>query len=87
VAATLGLLAFLAGTVGVLRFPDPLSRLHAIAKADTLGVGLVVLALVPQVDGPLDGAKLVLVWMLAMVSAATSGPLTARLAASRGGAT
>ena len=35
----------LAGTVGLLRFPDPLSRLHALTKADNLGLGLIVLAI------------------------------------------
>ncbi|HEX9168314.1 MAG TPA: monovalent cation/H(+) antiporter subunit G, partial [Roseiarcus sp.] len=29
-----GVLFFLAGTVGLLRFPDALSRLHALTKAD-----------------------------------------------------
>ena len=40
---------FLAGTVGLLRFPDTLTRLHALTKADNLGLGLVVVGLLPQV--------------------------------------
>ncbi|MER8149764.1 monovalent cation/H(+) antiporter subunit G, partial [Acinetobacter baumannii] len=41
----LGLVFFIAGSVGLLRFPDQFSRLHAVTKADTLGLGLVVLGL------------------------------------------
>ena len=37
-----GALFFLAGSIGVLRLPDLLSRLHALTKADNLGLGLVV---------------------------------------------
>lgn len=35
-----GVLFFVAGTVGLLRFPDVFSRLHAVTKADTVGLGL-----------------------------------------------
>jgi multicomponent Na+:H+ antiporter subunit G len=44
-AVSAGAFFFLAGTVGLLRFPDPLTRLHALTKADNLGLGLVVLGL------------------------------------------
>ena len=44
-----GTFFFVAGTVGLLRFPDSLSRLHALTKADNLGLGLVVLGLIPRV--------------------------------------
>lgn len=46
-----GMLFFLAGSIGVLRLPDLLSRLHALTKADNLGLGLVVLGLTLQADG------------------------------------
>ena len=45
VAVSAGVFFFLAGTVGLLRFPDTLTRLHALTKADNLGLGLVVLGL------------------------------------------
>ena len=44
VAVFAGAVFFLAGTVGLLRFPDSLTRLHALTKADNLGLGLVVLS-------------------------------------------
>ena len=48
VLVSAGALLFLAGALGLLRFPDTLSRLHAISKADNLGLGLIVLGLLPQ---------------------------------------
>ena len=46
---------FFAGTVGLLRFPDSLSRLHALTKADNLGLGLIVLGLLPRAETLLAG--------------------------------
>ena len=72
-----GALLFLAGTLGLLRFPDTLSRLHALSKADNLGLGLIVLGLLPQVGSVAGGLKLVCVWLLAQLSAATASQLIA----------
>ena len=68
---------FLAGTVGLLRFPDTLTRLHALTKADNLGLGLVVLGLLPFAPGWLFGLKLLLVWALVLLSGATAAQLIA----------
>jgi multicomponent Na+:H+ antiporter subunit G len=73
VLVALGALFFLAGTVGLLRFPDTLTRLHALTKADNLGLGLVVLGLLPQVPWPIMGLKLFAVWLLALLAGATVG--------------
>ena len=78
VALGAGVFFFLAGTVGLLRFPDALSRLHALTKADNLGLGLVVLGLLPQVDGALAALKLVAVWLLAQLAGATVSQMIAR---------
>jgi multicomponent Na+:H+ antiporter subunit G len=75
-----GVFFFLAGTVGLLRFPDTLTRLHALTKADNLGLGLIVLGLLPQVDGVLNGLKLVAIWLLVLLSGADAGQLIARAA-------
>ncbi|MCK4258299.1 MAG: monovalent cation/H(+) antiporter subunit G [Halanaerobiales bacterium] len=40
-----GLFFFIVGTIGILRMPDVLSRVHAAAKCDTLGAGLIILAI------------------------------------------
>jgi multicomponent Na+:H+ antiporter subunit G len=66
---------FVAGTVGLVRFPDPLSRLHALTKADNLGLGLVVLGLLPFAPGWLFALKLVLVWLLVLLSGATAAQM------------
>ena len=42
-AIATGLAFFVAGSIGLLRFPDAPTRLHALTKADTLGLGLVAL--------------------------------------------
>jgi multicomponent Na+:H+ antiporter subunit G len=78
VAVGVGAFFFLAGTVGLLRFPDALTRLHALTKADNLGLGLVVLGLLAQADGVLAGLKLVAVWGLAQVAGATVTQIVAR---------
>ena len=83
VAVVLGLVFFLAGTLGLLRFPDTLTRLHALTKADNLGLGLVVLGLLPQVAWPFGGLKLIAVWLLALLAGATVGPLLGHAAWTR----
>jgi len=75
-----GLLFFVAGTVGLLRFPDVHSRLHALTKADNLGLGFITLALLLQSTGVWQAVKLLLVWLLAMLAAATVAQLVARSA-------
>jgi multicomponent Na+:H+ antiporter subunit G len=80
VAVLAGAFFYLAGTVGLLRFPDTLTRLHALSKADNLGLGLVVLGLLPRVDSTLVAVKLVCVWLLVLLSGATVAQLIARVA-------
>jgi multicomponent Na+:H+ antiporter subunit G len=63
---------FLAGTVGILRFPDFFSRLHAVTKADTLGLGLIVTGLLFQATNLAGGLKLVLIWVLAMIASSSA---------------
>lgn len=75
-----GLVFFLAGTVGLLRFPDTLTRLHALTKADTLGFGLVVIGLVPQCPDGSTAAKLLLIWALVLIAGASAGQLIAQVA-------
>ena len=83
VTVSAGLFFFLAGTIGLLRFPDTLSRLHAISKADNLGLGLIVLGLLPQMASLADGLKLLCIWLLAQLSAATASQLIASIVSRR----
>ena len=77
-AISAGSVFFLAGTLGLLRFPDTLSRLHTLTKADNVGLGLVVIGLLPLAHGVLGGLKLVVVWVLVQLSGATVGQLIAQ---------
>jgi multicomponent Na+:H+ antiporter subunit G len=79
-----GAFFFLAGTIGLLRFPDTLCRLHALTKADNLGLGLIVLGLLVRADGPVAALKLIGVWLLVLLAGAIVAQLIA--AASREGA-
>jgi multicomponent Na+:H+ antiporter subunit G len=83
VAVAAGAFFFLAGTTGLLRFPDTFTRLHALTKADNLGLGLVVLGLLPRVDRPLDALKLLCIWLLVLLSGAVASQLIARAARRR----
>jgi multicomponent Na+:H+ antiporter subunit G len=73
-----GCFFFLAGTVGLLRFPDTLSRLHALTKADNLGLGLICLGLAIHDGSPPGIILLAFIWMLAVLSASLSAFLIAR---------
>lgn len=79
-AVSAGAFFFLAGVVGLLRFPDTLSRLHALTKADNVGLGLIVIGLLPQAGGLLAALKLLLVWMLVLLAGSTVGQVMARVA-------
>jgi multicomponent Na+:H+ antiporter subunit G len=72
-----GAFFFIAGTLGLLRFGDTLSRVHALTKADNLGLGLIVLGLLPLADSPADALKLVLIWALVLLGGTTAAQLVA----------
>jgi multicomponent Na+:H+ antiporter subunit G len=80
VSVTLGAAFFFAGTIGLLRLPDLFSRLHALTKADNLGLGLVMLGLILYEPDLFYAVKLLLLWVLVMVSGATGAHLIAKRA-------
>ena len=69
---------FIAGTLGLLRFPDIYSRLHAVTKADTLGLGLLFIGLSLRSDSWQLITLMLLIWLLVMASGATACQLLAR---------
>jgi multicomponent Na+:H+ antiporter subunit G len=83
-ALSAGALFFLAGTVGLIRFPDALTRLHALTKVDNLGLGLEVLGLLPRADGLVGALKLVSIWLLVQLSGAVVTQLIADAVRERG---
>ena len=69
---------FATGSLGLLRFPDAACRLHAVTKADTVGLGFLVLAMALRADDWQARILLLAVWLLAMASGATTCQLLAR---------
>lgn len=75
-----GTLFFVAGTVGLLRFPDLFTRIHALTKADNVGLGLIVFGLMLQATSVWIALKLLLIWVLILLASCTTGHLVARAA-------
>jgi len=67
-----GLFFVLAGTLGVLRLPDFYTRLHAAGMTDTLGVELILLALIVQSGFSQMSLKLLLVAFFLLVTSPTA---------------
>ncbi len=79
-----GAFFFLAGTIGLLRFPDVYTRLHALTKADNLGLGLLLAGLALQAESWTMVAKLLLIWLLILLASSSVAHLVARTAQQRG---
>lgn len=73
-----GLYFFLTGSIGLLRLPDIFSRLHALAKADNVGLALVALAIIMLEPNIFNDIKIVIIWLLVMAASAVSSHLIAR---------
>ncbi|UCM90041.1 monovalent cation/H(+) antiporter subunit G [Streptomyces marincola] len=71
--------------VGVLRFPDAICRLHAAAKAQTLGVLLIALGTAMQVPAKYSWA-LLLVAGFQLITVPVTGQVVGRTAYRTGGA-
>ena len=80
----LGAVFFLAGVVGLLRFPDVYTRLHALTKSDNVGLGLMVAGLAVQAESWFVIGKLVLIWLLVLLAGASIAHLIAKGAMQRG---
>jgi multicomponent Na+:H+ antiporter subunit G len=82
--AGLGALLALLGAIGVLRFPDVYSRIHAASITDTGGASLMLLGL-----GLLSGLsivtlKLAVIWAFIMLTSPTAAHTLANAAYSSG---
>ena len=67
-----GAIFLLIGAIGVLRFPDFYTRLHAVSVCDTLGAGLVLVGLMFQGGLSLVTVKLLLIFYFMMFSGPTA---------------
>lgn len=79
-ALLLSLFFFVAGSVGLVRMPDTLTRIHSLTKADNIALGFLVVALLPQVGSILGAAKIVAVWVLVQISSGAVAQLMGEVA-------
>jgi multicomponent Na+:H+ antiporter subunit G len=70
-----GIVFYLAGSIGLLRLPDLYCRLHALTKADNLGLGLLVAGLALLSDDLVVALKLILIWLLVLAASAAGAHL------------
>jgi multicomponent Na+:H+ antiporter subunit G len=67
-----GAIFLLIGAVGVLRFPDFYTRLHAVSVCDTMGAGLVLVGLMLQGGLSLVTVKLLLIFYFMIFTGPTA---------------
>lgn len=79
-----GVVFFLAGSAGLLRFPDIYTRLHALTKSDNVGLGLIVVGLAVQAESWFVIGKLLLIWLLVLLAGASVANLITNGAMQRG---
>lgn len=74
----------LAASIGVLRFPDVLSRMHAATKPQVLGILLLLAAAAVRLRESSDVWMLVLTAMFQLITAPVAAHLVGRLAYRKG---
>ncbi len=78
-----GLVSIVAG-IGLIRFPDVFSRMHAASMLDTLGAGCVLLGLILQAGFGVIGLKLIIVFFLLAITTTSAGHALAKSALASG---
>ncbi|MYR41308.1 monovalent cation/H(+) antiporter subunit G [Streptomyces sp. SID5910] len=76
----LGCLQCLLGVIGMLRFPDVLSRSHAATKPQTLGMLLVLVGVALQLRHAIDVGTLLLIVFFQFLTSPVASHLVARSA-------
>lgn len=84
VLLTGGAFFFMAGTLGLLRFPDVYTRLHSLTKAENVGLALILVGLAVQAESAAVAVKLVAIWLLVQIAAAGVAHLIAQSALRKG---
>lgn len=79
-----GLFFFFTGTLGLLRFPDVYTRLHAAGKCDTLGAQLMLLGLAIVNGWNLVSIKLLLIVVFLFLANPTATHAMIRAAVNSG---
>ena len=84
ILSSVGLLFFVGGSVGLLRFPDLYTRLHPVTMADTLGASSILIALLLRSGLTFDSLKIVLIFLFLLLSGATCSHAIGRSALYQG---
>ena len=77
---SLGVLFMLLGAIGILRFPDCYTRMHAAGQCDTLGSLLVVSGLAFYHGVSLESAKILFIAVFIFLTSPTATHAIARAA-------
>ena len=75
-----GVVLALTASLGLMRFPDVFSRMHAATKPTTLGLLLVTVGAALQVDAAGDRVKLLLVAAFQLLTAPVAAHMIGRAA-------
>jgi multicomponent Na+:H+ antiporter subunit G len=70
----------LIGGIGMLRFPDMYTRLHAASVTETLGTGLLLLGMLLHAGGWIVAVKIILLGFFLFVTSPTSAHALAKTA-------
>lgn len=70
----------LTAAIGVLRFGDTLTRMHASTKPQTFGLLLVLAGTLVRIDGHVDSGMLILTGLFALITAPVIAQRVGRLA-------
>ncbi len=76
----IGLFFILLGSLGILKLPDSLCRAHALSKALTLGISLMLIALWIHLGDALSGVKIFLTIVFLFFTIPLSGHIFALFA-------
>lgn len=76
----IGLVFFIGGSIGLLRLPDLYSRLHALTKADNIGLACTLIGVGLLASSLLVTVKLLLIWICINLASASAAHLIAQQA-------
>jgi len=67
-----GAFFFITATIGLLRFPDLFTRLHATGKGDTLGAGLILMGLAIHAGLTPESVKILIILIFILLTSPVS---------------
>ena len=72
------------GGIGLLRFPDFFTRIHAASLTDTMGASMVLIGLMLQFDGTIVFLKLAVILVFSLLAGASASHAMAKAALESG---